>query len=86
MEGRRSAINKIIKFLDTGIIEGPGVKAKLDFEKYNQGVPFKDAIIKNEKDFHDGGYNPSGVGNVHAGEFVLKKSAVERIGLEKIYR
>lgn len=86
LTGRRSAINKMIKFLDTGIIEGPGVKVKLDFKKYNQGVPFKDAIIRKEKDFHDGGYNPSGIGNVHAGEFVLKKSAVEKIGLENLYR
>ena len=84
LTGERAALNKMIKFLDTGIIEGPGVKAKLDFEKYNEGVPIMDAI-KEVKDFHRGGYNPSGVGRVHAGEFVMQKSAVDKIGLEKLY-
>ena len=41
--------------------------------------------IKEGKDFHRGGYNPSGVGRVHAGEFVMQKSAVDKIGLEKLY-
>ena len=82
LTGRRAAINKMITFLDTGVIrEG---KARLDFEEYNEGVPIMDAI-KEGKDFHRGGYNPSGVGRVHAGEFVLQKSAVDKIGLEKLY-
>lgn len=82
LTGRRAAINKMITFLDTGVIrEG---KARLDFEEYNEGVPVLDAI-KEGKDFHRGGYNPSGVGRVHAGEFVLQKSAVDKIGLEKLY-
>ena len=46
----------------------------------------KDSVIQNRKDFDDGGFNPSGVGNVHAGEFVFKKSAVDKIGLENLYR
>ena len=82
LTGRRAAINKMITFLDTGVIrEG---KARLDFEEYNEGVPIMDAI-KEGKDFHRGGYNPSGVGRVHAGEFVMQKSAVDKIGLEKLY-
>ena len=84
--GDKEALDEMIKFLETGMIEGPGVKVKFDFDLYNQGVPFKDAIIRNEKDFHDGGFNPSGVGRVHQGEFVLKKSAVDKIGLENLYR
>ena len=80
--GEKAALDKMIKFLDTGVIrEG---KARLDFEEYNEGVPIMDAI-KEGKDFHRGGYNPSGVGRVHAGEFVLQKSAVDKIGLEKLY-
>ena len=82
LTGRRAAINKMITFLDTGVIrEG---KARLDFKEYNEGVPIMDAI-KEGKDFHRGGYNPSGVGRVHAGEFVMQKSAVDKIGLEKLY-
>ena len=80
--GEKAALDKMIKFLDTGVIrEG---KARLDFEEYNEGVPIMDAI-KEGKDFHRGGYNPSGVGRVHAGEFVMQKSAVDKIGLEKLY-
>ena len=80
--GEKAALDKMIKFLDTGVIrEG---KARLDFKEYNEGVPIMDAI-KEGKDFHRGGYNPSGVGRVHAGEFVLQKSAVDKIGLEKLY-
>jgi len=82
--GERTALNRMIKFLDTGIIEAGAVKGTFDFEKFNQGTPAMDAIT--QTDFHDGGYNPSGIGNVHAGEFVLKKSAVEKIGLENLYR
>ena len=82
--GKRTELNRIINFLDTGVIEGGAVKGKFNFEEFNQGTPAIEAI--KQTDFHDGGYNPSGIGNVHAGEFVLKKSAVDRIGLENLYR
>jgi len=82
--GEKTALTRMIKFLDTGIIEAGAVKGKFDFNKYNQGTSVNDSII--QTDFHNGGFNPNGVGRVHQGEFVLKKSAVDRIGLENLYR
>jgi len=87
--GRIQALEKEIRFLETGEF-GFGFKGKpskkIDFEAIFKGALLKDAIIQDPKDFHDGGFNPSGVGRVHQGEFVLKKSAVDRIGLENLYR
>lgn len=82
--GEKTALTRMIKFLDTGIIEAGAVKGKFDFNKYNQGTSVNDSIT--QTDFHNGGFNPNGVGRVHQGEFVLKKSAVDRIGLENLYR
>ena len=87
--GLIQALQREIKFLETGEF-GTGFSGKaakkIDFDKIEAGSMLKDSIIQDSKDFHDGGYNPSGIGNVHAGEFVLKKSAVDRIGLENLYR
>ena len=60
-------------------------RQKIDFEKIESGASYEESILKKGRDFHRGGYNPSGVGRVHAGEFVLQKSAVNKIGLEKLY-
>ena len=82
------SLNRQIRFLETGEF-GFGFKGKtkkVDFEAIFKGAMLKDAIIQDPKDFHDGGFNPSGVGRVHQGEFVLKKSAVDKIGLENLYR
>ena len=88
MTGERAALNKMIKFLDTGIIEGPGVKGQFDFEQFNQGS----SVIESITQFNQGG-QVLGQGNkdtvpamLTPGEFVLKKSAVDKIGLENLYR
>jgi len=85
-------IIKNVKFLGSKV---------LDFDLLESGVSLNDAIIRGDafqynpetreglpanKQFHDGGFNPNGVGIVHGGEFVLNKDAVRRIGLENLYR
>ena len=82
---KRFNLGSAIKFLETGRIESGGVKGIFNFDLYNSGVSLIDSITQ-VKDFHDGGFNPSGVGRVHRGEFVIKKSAVDKIGLENLYR
>ena len=88
LTGERTALNKMIKFLDTGIIEGPGVKGQFDFEQFNQGS----SVIESITQFNQGG-EVLGQGNkdtvpamLTPGEFVFKKSAVDKIGLENLYR
>ena len=86
---KRGKLQKEINFLKTGEFAfGFDMKPakKIDFEAIFKGAELKDAIIQDSKDFHDGGFNPSGVGRVHQGEFVIKKSAVDEIGLENLYR
>ena len=86
---KRGKLQREINFLKTGEF-GYGFKGeatkKVDFEAIFKGAMLKDAIIQDPKDFHEGGFNPNGVGRVHQGEFVLKKSAVDEIGLENLYR
>ena len=86
--GRRTALNRMIKFLDTGMIEAGGVKGQFDFEEFNQGSSVIDSITQ----FNQGGV-VLGQGNkdtvpamLTPGEFVIKKSAVDKIGLENLYR
>ena len=86
---KRGKLDREINFLKTGefAFDFKGKPAKkIDFEAIFKGAELKDAIIQDSKDFHDGGFNPSGVGRVHQGEFVIKKSAVDEIGLENLYR
>ena len=87
--GLIAALKKDIKFLQTGGMGSPDFdgeyRQKIDFEKIESGASYEESILKKGRDFHRGGYNPSGVGRVHAGEFVLQKSAVDKIGLEKLY-
>ena len=86
--GRREALNKMIRFLDTGLIQSGGVKGQFDFEEFNQGSSVIDSITQ----FNQGGA-VLGQGNkdtvpamLTPGEFVIKKSAVDKIGLENLYR
>ena len=89
LQGVGTDIDKSIKFLETGVMGNPDFdgeyRQKIDFEKIESGASYEESILKRGRDFHRGGYNPSGVGRVHAGEFVLQKSAVDKIGLEKLY-
>ncbi len=89
LQGVGTDIDKSIKFLQTGVMGDPDFdgeyRQKIDFEKIESGASYEESILKKGRDFHRGGYNPSGVGRVHAGEFVLQKSAVDKIGLEKLY-
>ena len=89
LQGVGTEIDKSIKFLQTGVMGSPDFdgeyRQKIDFEKIESGASYEESILKKGRDFHRGGYNPSGVGRVHAGEFVLQKSAVDKIGLEKLY-
>lgn len=89
LQGVGTDIDKSIKFLQTGVMGNPDFdgeyRQKIDFEKIESGASYEESILKKGRDFHRGGYNPSGVGRVHAGEFVLQKSAVDKIGLEKLY-
>lgn len=89
LRGVGTDIDKSIKFLQTGVMGNPDFdgeyRQKIDFEKIESGASYEESILKRGRDFHRGGYNPSGVGRVHAGEFVLQKSAVDKIGLEKLY-
>ena len=84
--GRRDEIDQTIDFLKTGITKNVFLQGKqrIDFDALESGVSFNESI-REGKQFHDGGYNIQGEGTVHEGEFVLKKSAVDKIGLEKLY-
>ena len=84
-------LKKDIQFLKTG---GMGSKdfnneyrQKIDFDKLESGATIEESILKKGRDYHLGGFNAPGmgVGRVHEGEFVVKKSAVDRMGLDKLY-
>ena len=96
--GRKEAIDGIIQFLDYGIIKNVKFQGSrvLDFEKLASGLSIADSIIEGpafnglenlpaNKQFHDGGYNPSGIGAVHGGEFVFDRLSVNRLGLDRLY-